>query len=717
MANNASGIKAGRAYVELGVSDKLTAGLNAAQRQMAAFGAQIQKIGLGLTAAGAATTAPFIAAARVFADTGSALNDLSGRTGLSIEALSSLSFAAKQTGASTEDLEGGLRKMQALITKAGQGSKEAAEKLARLGLSAVDLVNASPEAALKLIADRLSAVVNPSARAATAIALFGKSGTKLLPLMAEGARGIEAFQKQAEDAGIVMSTSAAQSADALGDAYDKLNAAAKASAVAIGGQLAPELTGTLNAATNAASAAIKFAQAHGDLVKGVATGGAIFAGLGTVLTAVGVAAAFVSGPVLGVAAALAAVIGVAVGTSSTLNKLTEATRQATDAGDRMRATDLDRMRRLETLSNKHRKSAAELAEQRTLVEQLRGRYGSFGAEIDSVTGRVNVAADAFDRLSKSITASAAKDLEAELASLDTQAKELSETIRGRGGPLTSGKGGLSASILTEAFGSSALIKRDLETLNSAIDKRTEIAKRLKALRGGDLGAATNSPQIPQIAATPVATGLSEKEKRAIQQAALERIRSESDIQDLRIKGMAEGLDKEVALVKNRYDTEIKLARKVGDEQKAQFLTFEKGISLAQAFQAEQDRIAAKQQDAADFNQRSADDLERARIEAGPDGVQKSLALNELEQQRAIREALNSEFVNQIDFDLIAEKFSIIAEQIQKAAEPMSKASTTGTFSSFALDGLGLVDPAQRTARAAEELLRIARRSGGLVFGP
>lgn len=46
------GIKAGRAFVELGVSDKLTAGLKKASRQMKQFGASIRAAGLKMAAIG-----------------------------------------------------------------------------------------------------------------------------------------------------------------------------------------------------------------------------------------------------------------------------------------------------------------------------------------------------------------------------------------------------------------------------------------------------------------------------------------------------------------------------------------------------------------------------------------------------------------------------------------------------------------------------------------
>ena len=110
---DAKGVRAGSAYVELLADDSaLQKGLKKAEQSVKQFGVSVGKIGAGLAGIGAAITAPLIAATNTFADTGSALNDMSDRTGVSVERLSELGFAAEQTGTSMETVEGGIRKMQ-----------------------------------------------------------------------------------------------------------------------------------------------------------------------------------------------------------------------------------------------------------------------------------------------------------------------------------------------------------------------------------------------------------------------------------------------------------------------------------------------------------------------------------------------------------------------------------------------------------------------------
>ena len=103
------GIRAGKAFVELGVSDKLTAGLRRAQKRLSAFGSGLRSIGTRITGFGAALAAPLAGSLKVFAAAGDQLDKMSKRTGVSVEALSELGFAAEQSGTNLETFEKGVR--------------------------------------------------------------------------------------------------------------------------------------------------------------------------------------------------------------------------------------------------------------------------------------------------------------------------------------------------------------------------------------------------------------------------------------------------------------------------------------------------------------------------------------------------------------------------------------------------------------------------------
>src|SRR3954467_12007976 len=109
------GIRAGKAFVELFLKNNLEKPLNVIAGRLKAFGQGVTDIGKRAAAMGAAITAPLIAAAKLSADSGAALYDMSKRTGLSAETLSTFGYVADQTGASLDTVEGAVRRMQKSI--------------------------------------------------------------------------------------------------------------------------------------------------------------------------------------------------------------------------------------------------------------------------------------------------------------------------------------------------------------------------------------------------------------------------------------------------------------------------------------------------------------------------------------------------------------------------------------------------------------------------
>ncbi|MCC6910368.1 MAG: phage tail tape measure protein [Phycisphaerales bacterium] len=95
------GIRAGRAFVELGVSDKLTAGLKAAQRRLQAFGSGVRSIGQRLITAAATAAAPLAISAPVFASFEQSMARVRALTNASEKDFLRLSSEAKRLGETT----------------------------------------------------------------------------------------------------------------------------------------------------------------------------------------------------------------------------------------------------------------------------------------------------------------------------------------------------------------------------------------------------------------------------------------------------------------------------------------------------------------------------------------------------------------------------------------------------------------------------------------
>jgi hypothetical protein len=308
-----SGIRAGAAYVELYTKDsRMVKGLQAAEKKLKAFGEGITSIGTKLAGLGAGVITPLIGTAKVFSDMGGDLADMSQRTGVSVEALSELGFAAEQSGSDMETLENSLRKMQKQITEAAGGSQSATDALGKLGLTVADLSGLSPDQQLKRIGDRLSGIEDPATKAAVAMEIFGKSGTKLLPLFAGGARGIEELQQQARELGLTMSTEDAQAAEAFGDTLDVVWKVLKKTVFTIGSALAPLLTEVAEGFTRVVVTVSRWIEQNKQLVVWVfkmaaaaVAGGAALIVLGATTSGIGAAMGAIATVATGIGAAIA----------------------------------------------------------------------------------------------------------------------------------------------------------------------------------------------------------------------------------------------------------------------------------------------------------------------------------------------------------------------------------------------------------------------------
>ena len=321
-------IRAGKASIELGVQDKLQAGLKMARQRLDNFAKSAAKVGGGLVAAGAAITAPMAASVQAFADVGDALDKMSARTGMSVENLSALTFAAERSGTSIEDIEKASRKLSQNFTDLSLGSAGAAEKFGLLGLGMEDLQGKTPDEMFDIVADRLSKIEDPAQRAAVAMEVFGKSGVSLLPMIADGAAGLEAMRNEAKAMGLVLDRDAADSAAVLNDAIGDFWYTLKAVTVQLGAAVAGPVSTFLQVVSRIIAEVSKWIAENQTLIQIVAAvgvgllaaGGAILgvagaatalsfilAGIGTAITAIGAVMGALLSPVGLVLAAVAGV--------------------------------------------------------------------------------------------------------------------------------------------------------------------------------------------------------------------------------------------------------------------------------------------------------------------------------------------------------------------------------------------------------------------------
>jgi len=225
-------IKAGEATVEINADDsKLVKGLNSAKSHISSWVPSIATIAKAAAAAAGAGLAMLVKHA---ADTASEIQDLADKTGISAKSISTLKYAAGQTGTELGGLQAAMRNIAKELDAGGKAFQ-------KYGIDVDRFRQLSPEDQFKTVAEAVSRITDPTARAAAAMDMLGKSGQDLIPLLSGGSSGIHEMQREAERLGLSMSNEAAASGEKFGDSLATVVEQVKMLGVKIGTALIPHL--------------------------------------------------------------------------------------------------------------------------------------------------------------------------------------------------------------------------------------------------------------------------------------------------------------------------------------------------------------------------------------------------------------------------------------------------------------------------------------------
>ena len=201
--------------------------LQAATDRLGMLGSVLGKLGpagliagAGLAAVGVGITALVLPVA----NTADELANLAQKTGVSVEALSALTYVAQMSDTDLQGLVKGLQRLSVAMFDTQVQGEEGSAALKALGISAVDASGQirPTEQVLLDLADKFSAMPDGADKAALAIKLFGKEGVSLIPLLNQGRAGITALMEEAERFGLVINSQTAQAAELLNDNLDRL---------------------------------------------------------------------------------------------------------------------------------------------------------------------------------------------------------------------------------------------------------------------------------------------------------------------------------------------------------------------------------------------------------------------------------------------------------------------------------------------------------------
>ncbi|MFM0224171.1 phage tail tape measure protein [Paraburkholderia dipogonis] len=174
-------------------------------------------------------------------DQADALGKLAQRIGTTTEAMSGLQYAGSFAGVSLDDLTAGMKGLNKAVLDARDPLSDTAAAFKSFGLDAVQLRSMDPGAAFDSIATAVSKYADSAQKAAAVQQIFGKQSQVLIPLLNEGAEGIAAARKEAEDLGLIVSTATSKAMGDLNDDLERLENVGKGAAAQIAGELTPDL--------------------------------------------------------------------------------------------------------------------------------------------------------------------------------------------------------------------------------------------------------------------------------------------------------------------------------------------------------------------------------------------------------------------------------------------------------------------------------------------
>ena len=346
------------------------------------------------------------------------------------------------------------------------------------------------------------------------------------------------------------------------------------------------------------------------------------------LVASAAATAFCAIPITWV---LIAIVGALVGLCAYMASATKHTAQLSDEmtklrdkGDQLRATDQLRMERLQQLAEKEKLSNAEMAEAEKLSNQLQGRYGNLGIAIDRTTNSISLAADAQERFNEAMKAQAIHQIEAEIAEMRKNVRELDEENKSLCGFWIN-----TWNTITFRMGKASRdIEANGEKISDTMKKIAEARERLEAIKGGDKDALTGGKTEKEKLEEKVTQG--REEKGASRAEAEEAAKKVSEIEKKLAREQRTELENEISDIRELRDEYKKLLETVLSYEKSKKQKDAEKIADLEGRLAEADAAAEKRIAIAEAKAKKKFDKEVKELQEGFDETAEDIARNRAE---------------------------------------------------------------------------------------
>lgn len=223
-----------------------------------------------ITVSATAAAAALVGSVKAAADYGDQLDNMSQRTGVAVEELAKLQYAAKLSDTSSEALGKGIGNLSKLMVAAAGGAEESSKLFEKFGINLrnADGTMRSTTEVLYDLSDVFTAMPDGPEKTAMAMDFFGKKlGQELIPLLNQGGAGLRAMGDEAERLGLVLNSAQAKAAADFNDNLDRLGQLSRGVAVSIGNALIPALNNMLAKLNDANRADLSIWQILGALPK------------------------------------------------------------------------------------------------------------------------------------------------------------------------------------------------------------------------------------------------------------------------------------------------------------------------------------------------------------------------------------------------------------------------------------------------------------------
>lgn len=206
-------------------------GVQVDERSISRADAAISSLKKGLTALGVGYAAKkaydFVQNQfEAIASSADELGRLSQKTGIAVEQLQALQFAAHMADVDAGGLQAGLVHLSRAAQEAATVGGAAGAAFYRLGINVkgADGHLKPTNALLGELADKFAAMPDGPEKAALSIELLSRSGAEMIPLLNQGSAGLARMGVEAKRAGVIMGADLVKAGQRLDDATKKLKA-------------------------------------------------------------------------------------------------------------------------------------------------------------------------------------------------------------------------------------------------------------------------------------------------------------------------------------------------------------------------------------------------------------------------------------------------------------------------------------------------------------